>query len=213
MKKQADNEINPNDPNPKKVWQNRIVEQGEKPAKDFKFNPKNWRLHPQTQRDALNGILESVGWVQSVIVLPDGTLIDGHARIEEALKLGDDTPVPFTMVNLSEKEAELMLALFDPLGAMANADTEKFNELSALLELESSALLEVVADLSRANLSDIAELPRQDNSVGEMLQYLKFDGEAIPLTDDELAGLRERLKAYIEEKGVIYGFAAHLLGM
>lgn len=198
---------------PQPIWKNRIIEQGQRPASDFKFNPNNWRLHPQTQRNALNDILSRIGWIQGVIITRDGTLIDGHARIEEALKQGEETLVPFSMVDLSKDEEQTMLALFDPLGAMATADVEKFNELNGLLDLDSSALLEVVADLSRTNLADVAELPRQDSSASEMLQYLKFDGNSIPITDDELEGLRKRFNDYVEANGVVYGFAADLLGL
>ena len=82
-------------------WKNRIVGHGEQAAISFMANPLNWRIHPKAQREALTGVLSEVGWVQSVIVnRTTGNVIDGHARIEEALKLGDETPVPFVEVDL-----------------------------------------------------------------------------------------------------------------
>lgn len=31
---------------PEDIWKNRIIGQGEKPAKEFNFNPLNFREHP-----------------------------------------------------------------------------------------------------------------------------------------------------------------------
>lgn len=197
-----------------KSWRNRIVNTGERPAKDFNFNPSNWKDHPQTQRDALTELLDSIGWITGVIVSAStGLLIDGHARVDEALKENPEQLVPFIEVDLSPEEEKIMLALFDPVGAMAITDNAKIVELVEGLHLESSALLEIVATMSRSNLTEVVELPRQDNSVGETLQYLKFGGESIPITDEELAELRIRFEAYVKETGIIYGFAGHLLGL
>ena len=47
-------------------WKNRIIGSGTMAAGQFVANPKNWRVHPKAQRDALNGVLNEVGWVQNV---------------------------------------------------------------------------------------------------------------------------------------------------
>lgn len=143
----------------KTVWQNRIVETGEKPVSQFNFNPDNWRGHPQSQRDALNAILSEVGWVQGVIVnRRTNRLVDGHARIEEALELGAETLVPFTEVDLSAEEEKLILLLLDPLGGMATTNAEAFQNLSESLDIDSVALLEVIASISENQSSDIGDL-------------------------------------------------------
>lgn len=198
----------------KNIWRSRIVNYGTKPAQDFRFNPLAFRAHSESQRNALNEILETIGWIQSVIVSKQtGNLIDGHARIEEALKKDENTPVPFIEVDLTVEEERRMLALFDPLGAMATVNAERFTELSNFLELDSAALLEVVAGLSRTNLVEVAELPRLDNSAGETLVYLSFANVKIALTDEELEELNKRFEAYVEERGTVYGFAGHILGL
>ena len=61
-------------------------------------------------------------------------LIDGHARVEEALKLGEDPPVPYLQVDLTEAEEKEILALLDPIGALATTDTEKLQELFESIE-------------------------------------------------------------------------------
>lgn len=195
-------------------WSNRITGAGSMKAEEFKFNPANWRKHPQVQRDAINEIFTKIGWVTGVIVSSrSGHLIDGHARIEEALKVNPQMPIPYTMVDLTEEEERTMLLLLDPIGAMASTDAERFSELAELVDLDTSGLLDVIASVSRANLIDVAELPRQKEGVGEMLRYFKFGDVSIPLSDEELAELNKRYEAYVEDNGVIFGFVSTLLGL
>jgi hypothetical protein len=104
-------------------WQNRIVEYGVKRADQFQAHPRNWRTHPKHQRAALAASLGGVGWVDAVTEnAQTGHLIDGHERIWQALEQGDDTPVPFIAVNLTEDEELLVLATFDPITQMATRD-------------------------------------------------------------------------------------------
>lgn len=71
----------------KTIFKNRIIGHGEKPASEFQFNPLNWRRHPESQEAAIRSILSSIGWVTGVVVNErTGNLIDGHGRIEAALK-------------------------------------------------------------------------------------------------------------------------------
>ena len=69
-------------------------------AADLRPNPRNWRTHPQKQREALRGILAEVGYVDALLAreLPDGSLeiIDGHLRAETT----PDTEVPVLIVDL-----------------------------------------------------------------------------------------------------------------
>lgn len=133
----------------KNTWQNRIVGSGEKSAREFNFHPDNWKGHPQTQRDALNAILSQIGWVQGVIENKrTGNLIDGHARVEEALQHGAHTPVPFVEVDLSPEEERLILALYDPLGSLAQTNAEAFLNLTETLDIESASLLDAIAALN-----------------------------------------------------------------
>ena len=130
-------------------WRNRIIGHGEQPAISFMANPLNWRIHPKAQRDALTGILGDVGWVQSVIVnKTTGNVVDGHARIEEALKLGDETPVRFVEVELSEEEEQKILLTLDPISALAAADKANLQALMDSASFDSPALNQMLADLA-----------------------------------------------------------------
>lgn len=133
-------------------WKNRIVGHGEQAASQFMANPLNWRVHPKAQREALTGVLSEVGWVQSVIVnRVTGNVVDGHARIEEALKLGEDTPVPFIEVELSEEEEKQILLTLDPISAMAAADKANLDALLHDVSSASAGVQSMLAELAEKN--------------------------------------------------------------
>ena len=130
-------------------WRNRIVGSGTMAAGQFVANPSNWRIHPKAQRDALNGVLNEVGWVQNVIVNKiTGNVVDGHARIEEALKRGDDTPVPYVEVELTEDEEQKILLALDPISAMAAADKAQLDALLKSVETQDAAVMAMIADMA-----------------------------------------------------------------
>ena len=138
------------------AWESRIVGHGEAAPSDLVGNPRNWRTHPQAQRDALAGVLDEVGWVQDVIVNKrTGYLVDGHARVAVAAQRGEDA-VPVVYVDLSEDEERLILSTLDPLSAMAEADSEALTDLLAVVTAEDGALnamLDALANDSGAALA------------------------------------------------------------
>lgn len=130
-----------------KTWQNRIVGYGTEAADQLLANPKNWRIHPKAQQDALAGVLDEVGWVQNILVNQrTGYVIDGHARIGLAISKGEKE-VPVTYVDLSEEEEALVLATLDPLAAMAATDKKKQTELMAEVSATSERFAEMVAGM------------------------------------------------------------------
>lgn len=95
-------------------------------AGDLLANPLNFRIHPKEQRAALRGSLDVVGWLKDVIVnTTTGHVLDGHARVEDALGRSEDEPVPVTFVELSLEEERLALAVLDPITEMAVRDDEQ----------------------------------------------------------------------------------------
>ena len=78
------------------------------PASEFLANPLNWRIHPQFQQEAMTGALNEIGWIDEVTVnTRTGRIVDGHLRVTLALRAGDNTPVPYKEVDLSEEEEAL----------------------------------------------------------------------------------------------------------
>lgn len=143
---------------------NRIVGQGAEAPDQLVANPANWRVHPREQQRALLGSLEAVGWVQQVIVnRVTGNLVDGHARVEQALSRGEAT-IPVLYVELAPEEEALVLATLDPISAMAGTDQEKLGELVGALRVDDDALRRLLGSLAgpedrRAGLTDPDDAP------------------------------------------------------
>jgi hypothetical protein len=131
------------------MWQNRIVGHREVPPSELKAHPLNWRTHPEAQATGLRAVLDRVGIVQGIVVSKaTGRILDGHLRVEAALAAGQPT-VPIVEVDLSEEEERLVLATFDPLNAMADADCELLGKLLAEVKPEGEGMADLVASISR----------------------------------------------------------------
>ncbi|MGC3972373.1 MAG: hypothetical protein QM775_35035 [Pirellulales bacterium] len=109
-------------------------------ADQLRPHPRNWRKHPAEQQAALAAVLAEIGYAGALLAreCDDGTLelIDGHLRAATT----PDAEVPVLVVDLTAEEAELLLAVHDPLTAMADTDTELFRNLKADLEREPAEL-------------------------------------------------------------------------
>lgn len=110
-------------------WRNSIVRYADEDPTQLLANPANWRVHPKEQTTALRGSLNEVGWIAPVIVNETTQhVVDGHARIGEAIARGEST-VPVAYVQLTEEQERLALATFDPISAMAGTDRNQLEEL------------------------------------------------------------------------------------
>lgn len=111
-------------------WQSRIIREDVVDADQLLANPYNWRIHPKAQQDALASVLDTVGWVQRIIVnARTGHVVDGHLRASLAISRGEQVPVAF--VDLTEDEERLILATIDPLAGMAATDAEMLEGILA----------------------------------------------------------------------------------
>src|SRR5215472_18133311 len=86
------------------------------PARELLDNDGNPRRHPQAQRDALRGVLEQVGIAGALVAYQSErqggklTLIDGHLRKQDY-----DLDWPVLVLDVTDAEADLLLATHDPL--------------------------------------------------------------------------------------------------
>jgi hypothetical protein len=125
---------------------NRIKELRQVPAADLLPNPKNWRRHPVGQANALRGALAEIGYADALIAYetPDGLmLIDGHLRAETT----PDSSVPVLVTDLTETEADKLLATLDPLSAMADTDQDSLAALLEQTEIENDDLRTTIESL------------------------------------------------------------------
>lgn len=116
-------------------------------ASDLQPNPKNWRTHPDAQRDALRGILAEVGYADALLVreLPDGALqlVDGHLRAETT----PDAMVPVLVLDIDEQEADKLLLSIDPLSAMATVDLKQLDHLLGSCQFENPQMTKMLDQL------------------------------------------------------------------
>ena len=121
-------------------WRSRIIGTGSEAPERLAANPLNWRLHPKRQQEALAGSLDTVGWVQQVLVNQrTGYLVDGHARVALALARHEPS-VPVLYVDLSPEEERLVLATLDPIGALATPNGEGLRDLLAQVSVADAGL-------------------------------------------------------------------------
>ena len=137
-------------------FRDRVVEFRRVPACDLKPHPANWRTHPAEQTAALRDLLGEIGFAGAELAFPadglgpagnfdDLMLIDGHARKD----LAGQSVVPVLVTDLTAAEALKVLATFDPLGAMAEADAAKLDELLREVEFTSPAVAAMLAELAQ----------------------------------------------------------------
>jgi DNA polymerase IIIc chi subunit len=77
--------------------------------------------------------------------MPDGTLqlVDGHLRAETT----PDQEVPVLVLDLDDAEADKLLAVFDPISAMASSDRELLDELVHSIETQNESLRHLLDDM------------------------------------------------------------------
>ena len=118
-------------------------------AADLVPNPRNWRTHPDKQRDALRGVLADVGYADALLAreLEDGRLelIDGHLRAETT----PEAHVPVLVLDVSAEEASRILLTHDPLASLAEVDETKLHELLDSNEFEHPQVVEMLGELEK----------------------------------------------------------------
>ena len=143
-------------------------------------HPNNWRTHPPSQQDALRGVLAEIGYAGALLAreLPDGSLelIDGHLRAETT----PDADVPVLILDLDEREAKKLMAVLDPLAAMAESNDEALAELLAHVETESDAVQAMLDEMlgnhdaleGGSGGTDETPVPPRDIDVPEAFQVV-----------------------------------------
>jgi hypothetical protein len=128
----------------------RIQEFRRVPARELLDNDGNPRRHPQAQRDALRGVLEQVGIAAALVAYHSErsggklTLIDGHLRKQDY-----DLDWPTLVLDVTDAEADLLLATHDPLAALARYEKPKLQALLQEVRARSPAVVAMLKDLAK----------------------------------------------------------------
>ena len=126
----------------------RVVELRRVRAGDLRPHPGNWRRHPEHQRAALRALLRDIGYADALLARPEGdslVLIDGHLR----KSLDPEQVVPVLVLDVTEEEADTLLATLDPLAALARPDLGALAALLERVQSSSQAVRDLLADLAR----------------------------------------------------------------
>lgn len=145
-------------------------------GRDLLPNPKNWRIHPDAQTQAMRGLLTEIGQVDILRAIDTANglmLIDGHLRAD----LVPDTDWRVAILDVTPAEADLILATFDPVTGMAEADQAKL--VTLLAEIEAST--KEVAELLEA----IAEAEADSEQRPEAINFKPTYGVLIHVPDEQ----------------------------
>lgn len=135
------------------------------PPDQLLANPLNARRHPVKQREALKSSLTEIGWVIPIIVNETtGYLVDGHARVEEALKAGVKK-VPVVTVRLSPEQEKLALGVLDRITPLADYDKEVLDCLLHDISTGEASLQELISELAD-EYDLLSDLEEQDKGNG-----------------------------------------------
>lgn len=152
------------------------------------------------------------------IILSDRTgelvIIAGNQRYDACLSLGIQQVPTVLIPNLTE-ERERELVIRDNI----NNGTW---DIAKLFEWDCDDLLNwgmegisfpETADFSEDDADSSNVLKNANYEAGAHIRYLVFDGYKIPISDIELAALKEKASEYLNENGVMVGFVNSLLGL
>jgi DNA modification methylase len=148
----ASPEVDPLELRPRRgggAFRDRIVDLRRVRAADLAEHPRNWRRHPERQRETLRALLAEIGYADALLAYEqDGrlVLVDGHLR----RSLDPDQIAPVLVTDLTEEEADLVLATLDPLAGLAQADPDRVAALHGLVGTSSEAVRQLLADVARS---------------------------------------------------------------
>lgn len=98
-------------------------------------NPKNWRIHSQRQRSTYRAFQEKYGFLgMAIFNLASNRLLDGHMRVDEAIK--SETPtIPIIVVDEPDevRENEILIN-FDHIGLLAQRNEEALKSLTKSID-------------------------------------------------------------------------------
>lgn len=108
--------------------------------KQLKANSLNWRTHPNRQRQAFQAMLKANGWAGAALLNEvTGNLVDGHMRVDEAIKAGEKL-IPVLVGRWTEEQERHVLSTLDPIAAMAGTNASALQSLTESLATHTKSL-------------------------------------------------------------------------
>jgi len=129
-------------------WRERLIKIERMPASALLDHPFNPKIHPDSQKEPLAGLLSEVGKVDILKAYlserNEGalTLWDGHCRRE----LRPDEIWNVGIYDLTDAEADLLLATFDPIGWQAEQSKQRLESLMDTIKAGNSHVVSFLAE-------------------------------------------------------------------
>ena len=141
---------------------NRIKTHRRVRAGDLIPHELNFRVHPESQRAALDALYRKIGFARSLLAyeLPDGRLklIDGHLRRD----LDPDMEVDVEILDVNDEEARALLLSIDPLADLALVQEQIHQRLMDLTPTDSMELQSLWQETQRTIDSALEEKPAKN---------------------------------------------------
>ena len=153
------------------------------PITSLKPHPRNYRRHPDDQRDHIEASMREHGVYRNVVIARDGTILAGHGVVEAATHAGvTEVPVVRLDVDPDDPAAIQVLVGDNGAGLLAEVDHRLLTDhLKALAEMD--ALLGTGYDeMALAALTAIDFEPNLDPSI-----------TSHEVTDDDLRLAQDKL--------------------
>ncbi len=153
------------------------------PVAELLENGRNFRRHPQAQKDALAGVLAEVGIAGALVAYHSDrnggklTLIDGHARVQAGA-----TEWPVLTLDVDDAEADYLLATFDATTAMAELDGLALADLLKTVQSGEPGVQELLAHLAE-----------QAGALAPVVNEGQTDEDAVPAPPDEAKSARGKV--------------------
>jgi hypothetical protein len=191
---------------------NRIKELVRIPGSQLLANPANYRVHTEEQNHVLQGVLQQVGFAAAALAYypsydPENLLLlNGHAR---AALAGDD-PIPVLVLDVTDEEANLILATHDTISELAGTNQELLDSLIGDLTFDNegfeylATLLRSPPDQSSLSIPGTGEHQASDESA-------RFRGWRLSLDEATADLLAEKVSKYMDEFGTCFGLADRMI--
>lgn len=158
-------------------WRNRIVGYADVALSELHANPRNWRKHPKRQEETLSDVISTVGVVQNIVVNKHtGLVVDGHLRLALAAKQKQSV-VPVTYIDISDEEEAMIMASFDPIGALAETDATMLNQLLASMPQPSTTLDAMLSSVLESQHAVLQSVTLPAASLDILKEPIRYEDE------------------------------------
>jgi len=129
-------------------------------------------------------MLKEVGWAAPLVAYESGgslVVLDGHLR----RSLDPEARVPLVVLDVTDEEADKILATLDPIGAMASADRGALSDLLATVKSGSEDVRRMLSELLATSSS--IKVPKDPEHVPAAKKLRSALGELYELGSHRLA--------------------------